>query len=126
MLPNILALVDEWKDRVDFTCVYIQEAHASDEWPIGKKCAVLQATSIDMRISMAQTLQREMDIGMRLVVDSMELSSGNANFETAYASWPFRFWCVVQGVVTFKAMPREATYHLADLGAHLSDMMSTK
>eukprot|EP00035_Acanthoeca_spectabilis_P033327 m.23062 g.23062 ORF g.23062 m.23062 type:complete len:76 (+) comp5899_c0_seq1:739-966(+) len=67
-----------------------------------------------MRLAMAKKMEAEMDIAMPLVVDAVP-----NQFEAAYASWPFRFWCVVNGVVSFKAMPREATYHISDLVDHL-------
>mmetsp|Transcript_30523 Transcript_30523/g.91508 ORF Transcript_30523/g.91508 Transcript_30523/m.91508 type:complete len:137 (-) Transcript_30523:248-658(-) len=118
MLPEIRAVVAAWRDQVDFGCVYIQEAHACDEWPIGKADKIPQATTLEMRLKMARRLAAETDLAMPLFVDGI-----NNAFETAFASWPFRFWCLVDGKVSFKAMPREANYHVADLVAHLEALL---
>ena len=34
MWNDILTLINKWKHHVDFVIMYIQEAHAPDEWPI--------------------------------------------------------------------------------------------
>ena len=40
----------EYGDRVDFLLVYVMEAHASDEWPLGKKRSpIRQHQSIEER-----------------------------------------------------------------------------
>jgi hypothetical protein len=44
------------------------------------------------------------------VVDSIE-----NKFESAYASWPFRFWILTPSRVLFKAMPKGDRYDLNDL-----------
>ena len=34
--------MDMYQDRVDMLTVYIEEAHASDEWPIGSRICYVQ------------------------------------------------------------------------------------
>jgi len=47
-------LFKEFKDTADFLMVYIKEAHAIDEWPLGNHCVVKQHKSLEERINIAK------------------------------------------------------------------------
>ena len=85
---------------VDFLCVYIAEAHASDTWPLG--CAVSVATKAKVAEERAQTavrvLKRERGLQMPLAMDGM----GDL-FMQRYACWPERFFVLHQGRVAYIA-----------------------
>ena len=87
-------------DLVDFLCVYIAEAHASDTWPLG--CAVSVAKKAKVEEERAQTavrvLKRERGLQMPLAMDGM----GDL-FMQRYACWPERFFVLYQGRVAYIA-----------------------
>jgi len=98
---------------VKFLTVYIEEAHAQDEWPIGKTISVCkQAKTIEQRSEMAKTLERklcEIQNGgqevMEIVLDTM-----NNDFEKQFAAWPFRFYAIQDNRVVFKPQPKLDPY----------------
>ena len=143
-MPEVNDLVAGWAGAADFVAVYIEEAHAIDEWPIAQlDIALRQHRSMGERVEAARSFVADFKVHPRLpfVADGM----GNA-FNAAYASWPFRFWVLDgfeeqgpgqgqgqgqgqglgQGVeqhpprVVFKAMPRNSSYYLKDLEAFLT------
>ena len=90
-----------------FLVVYIAEAHASDEWPVGALTSVTtQPTHLQHRINLAQKvksklLHDEVDV----VCDAMD-----NGFQQTMAAWPIRAYVVdppQSGTVTlrWKAQP---------------------
>lgn len=113
-------MVRQWRGQVSFAAVYIQEAHAKDEWPISESPRDFnQHQTIDDRLAAARTLVSDFYVAPEVAwyVDTM------ANeFNKAYASWPFRFWVLCPGsphTIQFKPMPKEAMYDLDELRSHL-------
>ena len=52
---------------------------------------------------------------------TVALDSLPANaFDAAFASWPFRFWVVHDGLVALKPMPVGASYDIGELGRYLA------
>lgn len=49
-------LFEQYRDRVDFLAIYIVEAHAKDEWPLGHKRSC---------IPQHKTLQDRIEAGMK-------------------------------------------------------------
>ena len=55
MHGGLRALFDEYSARVQFACVYVMEAHASDTWPLGiSRSTVKQHRTLDERIAAAR------------------------------------------------------------------------
>ena len=133
-VQDIVRLAREFDSRADFLMVYIAEAHAADEWPVGNRtmtarfrlgrtcrlanlrCTTAirynQPTVLSQRISIAQDFVNEFGLSdeIQLVVD--DLRSGEHDcaqhdnpVDKAYAMWPTRFYVVQSGVVAFKAEP---------------------
>ena len=118
--------------------VYIAEAHAQDEWPVGRMvscCARPQ--SLSERVRLLQRLgsgkgQGHGGIGAgvgaclrRWPPGSVLVDTMDDGFATQYAAWPTRFY-VLAGErgderVAFKAQPHESDcgYHLGDLADYL-------
>jgi len=88
--------------------VYIAEAHALDEWPMGdgfegSSCkAIMQAKTTKDRLTAARLLVEELKYEVPLVLDSMD-----DQFEKAYAAWPLRFYIIKGGEIVYKAMPTD-------------------
>jgi len=65
------------------------EAHAQDEWPLGKKVCVTQHKSLEERIQVAKNFQKDFQFELPILVDKMD-----NNFDQKYASWPERFYII--------------------------------
>ena len=116
-------------DKADVRIVYIAEAHASSEWPIGDKVKVdRQAATVEERTALAQRAARELDLedDFDFLVDPPELDDA---FSTTYGAWPIRFFVFdrKEGTLLFLGQPKDCKYDmeapfntvLAALGAAL-------
>lgn len=94
-----------WKDRVNFFCVYIQEAHPEDGWQVPHNLdddvVFYQPKSIQERAEIAQTCMLKLDLAMPTLLDDMDNST-----DTAYAALPERLYVIDRlGKVTFQCGP---------------------
>jgi len=119
-LPEIHRLSITYKNQYRFIGVYIQEAHASDEWPIQEAPqSFRQHQSTQERLEACRIFVRDYAPFLRDVeffVDKID-----NEFESAYASWPFRFWVLNSTQILFKAMPKQAAYDLRELEQFLKE-----
>lgn len=122
-MPNIMHLYARYSRSCNFICVYIAEAHAKDEWPIsssrgsatGSPVHVAQHRTIDDRLEAARAFVRDYNLTQfPMVVDPIDNP-----FDTVFAAWPLRFYVVRDGILEFKAQPKDATYSFAHLEDHL-------
>jgi len=94
--------------NVKLVMVYIEEAHAKDEWAVGEKVSVCnQAKVIEDREQMAKELERKCGLkneeGISVLLDTM-----SNEFSKEYGGWPFRFYGMGRGnVVKFIAEPNK-------------------
>lgn len=65
------------------------EAHACDEWPLGKAVTIAQHKTLEERIAAAKKFKEEMSLEISLAVDLMD-----NNFNSAYSSWPERAYII--------------------------------
>jgi len=72
---------------VNFLFVYISEAHANDEWPLGTSLCVNVHKTIEDRLRAASLLVKEYGIQLPVLVDTME-----NEFDNQYAVWPERYF----------------------------------
>ena len=125
-MQDIKKLASDCASVADFLLVYVAEAHAADEWPVGNPIQYNQPKTIDERLAIAREFVAKyeiMDAGIPLVVDDLAggTSQNRDPFEdnpvdTAYAIWPTRWYVVQGGVVRFKAQPDSAhEYRLESL-----------
>ncbi len=94
----------EYKARVDFFCVYIQEAHPIDGQQSVKNLdeAVLfeQPRSIEQREALAQVCMLRLDLKMPTLLDNME-----NEVDRLYAALPDRLYLLDEnGVVLFRSV----------------------
>ncbi|CAF1381909.1 unnamed protein product [Rotaria sordida] len=91
---------------IRFLAIYIAEAHAYDQWPVGKTIScVQQPTSLNQRLENARQFKKNFNFEMPMLVDDM-----NNNFHATYGSWPFRFYVFYEGKLIFKAEPQEDNF----------------
>jgi len=101
--------------------VYIQEAHATDEWPVGDGYGGLkgfkQPKTLEQRIAVAKEFVGDFTYGVPMVVDTM-----SNQFDNAFASWPVRYYILHKGRIYYKAQPNaeEYTYSVEELRAALA------
>ena len=97
--------------------MYIQEAHAVDEWRMGQPLDIEQHKSIEDRHRAMLMTKRELNLKLPIFVDAVTHGCGRPehynrcsrpNFERLYAAWPLRM-CVLDsnGVVLHKGVATE-------------------
>lgn len=87
--------------------IYIAEAHAKDQWPVGKTISCVdQPTTIEQRLDNARQCQEKFCFDIPMLVDSMENT-----FHLTYGAWPFRFYIIHQGQLIVKAEPNTELFH---------------
>lgn len=72
---------------IKFLTVYIVEAHAIDEWPVGDPLKVTQPRTISERCGVARAFVDEYKLRPPMIVDQID-----NNFSEQYAAWPVRFY----------------------------------
>jgi len=86
---------------VHFLTVYIVEAHAVDEWPVGDPLKITQPICTIERCGVARAFVRDYKFQVPMVVDTIE-----NEFSERFAAWPIRFYVVEEGRrLAFKAQP---------------------
>jgi len=96
----------DFQGRASFLAVYITEAHARDEWPVGQNVSFCnQPKTLDQRLSLANRLTTELDCPAHVVVDKMD-----DEFMKTFAAWPFRYYIVHKGKIALKAQPAVSSY----------------
>ncbi len=125
-----------WGYYADFACIYIQEAHAVDEWPINQlDTGLAQHACLEARRAAAQAFLQHLRLQSRELAMPVWVDDMSNAFNACFASWPFRFWVLArqrpvhEGVcssdggaevrVAFKAMPHSCVYELDDVDGFL-------
>jgi len=99
-------MYNQYKDRAGFLLVYITEAHANDEWPVGKTVSFCsQPRTIEERCGLARKYKEMNGLTMEVGVDLM-----SNEFESVFAAWPLRFYVVKEGKLVWKAQPNVKYY----------------
>jgi len=110
-------MYEQYGQEVDFLTVYIVEAHAVDEWPVGERVEIRQPISIDERCRVAEEFRRVQNHKAHIVVDSMDNC-----FHNTFSAWPVRFYIIKDGVMAFVAHPTPCyEYEIS----HVFDWLST-
>lgn len=107
-MPAFHSLQEEFEGRAKFLSVYVQEAHAQNEWPISSSranggrgvVAIDQPQSLKERCAVATRFCDDFHFKLPMMVDSM-----HNDFDRAYAPWPIRMYVLHRGKVTFIAHP---------------------
>jgi len=89
--------------------IYIAEAHAQDQWPLGRHVVVNQHKTLAERISIASTYAKKYNYEIPLVVDS--LANG---FMNTYFAHPERFYIIKDGKLVLKATPTDEGWYIFD------------
>lgn len=93
-------LLSKYSRTVNFLVIYIVEAHAVDEWPVGDPLKILQPKSTAERVGVAAKFKKDYGLLLPMLVDTISNS-----FEQTYSAWPIRFYVAQQKKIIFKAYP---------------------
>ncbi len=93
----------QFKDRVRFYCVYIQEAHAIEHWQvlgnIWEDIAVAQPDTADQRAEVAATCALRLGLEMPMLLDDMD-----NQVDLKYAAMPERLFVIdAAGIVAYRS-----------------------
>jgi len=126
VVSRLKDLYRKYRHRAQFLSVYISEAHALDEWPVGNgydgRKAFYQHKSLEARIDAARQFVEDYRFPVPMVVDRMD-----NQFDNTFASWPVRFYILHGGKVYYKAMPKldEYTYSFDELEERFHHLLTT-
>lgn len=98
-------MYEKYRDRIEFLCVYIQEAHPSDGWrvPINEAQGVVfaQPKSEKERVGVAGACMLDLKLNLPMVLDEM-----SNDVDSAYAALPERLYLIdAEGRVCFRSGP---------------------
>jgi type I thyroxine 5'-deiodinase len=116
-------MFDTFKNNCQFIFIYINEAHAMDEWPIRTKneLCIKQHQTLQDRYLLAKSLTNTYQFALPIYVDTMENI-----FQNTYAAWPLIAFIVQDGKIDFMLEPRSPGYYsFKDLYAELIQRFSS-
>lgn len=117
-------IAQRFEKAASFVFVYIAEAHACDEWPINQlDNEIPRHQTIGDRRAAAESFVHAFPLhqAFEVVLDTMEDA-----FNREFASWPFRFWIILDGRVALKPLPQAAAYDVNELGRWLETYVSAR
>ena len=101
-MARLEELREQWSPKLEFTFVYIKEAHPDDEWQMSinedQHVVFDQPTTFVERMELAETFVEKMDVRTRTLVDDI---TNKAN--ACYAAWPERIYVIdANGTIVYK------------------------
>lgn len=95
------SIYDRYKDRVEFLCIYVREAHPDDGWRVPENIEAgihfKEPTTDAERTDVAHVCQLQLDLRMPMLIDGIDNEA-----EESYKSMPMRLYLVDQdGLVAY-------------------------
>lgn len=92
--------------------IYITEAHATDVWNIGESAGFLIEShkNVEDRLICMDKLKKAFGLTMPIYCDNM-----NNDFETEYASWPFRYYVIKNGRFLMIFEPSDDQFDVSEM-----------
>ena len=123
-MPALNRLYREYRDRVAFYVVYVQEAHPIDAWQmdVNVEDGVLVASTKtdDERFDAAGLCVTKLGIELPAVVDEVD-----DRVERAYTGWPDRLYVVgADGRVVYKSAAGPFGFRTSEVEASLKGLVS--
>ena len=124
-MPELNALYRQYKDRVQFYVVYIQEAHPIDAWQLEanvKEDVLVPITrTAEARNQAADVCVAKLGIELPAVVDGPD-----DRVERAYTGWPDRLYVVDRGgAIAYKSAAGPFGFKPADLEAAIKRILAS-
>lgn len=124
-MPALNRLYRDFRDRVEFYVVYIEEAHPIDAWQVSANLEddVLVATTrtTDERYTAAGLCVTKLGIELPALIDDSD-----NRVERAYTAWPDRLYVIDRdGVIAHKSAAGPFGFKPADVEATLKRILAT-
>jgi hypothetical protein len=112
-------MYEQYKDKIAFYIVYIQEAHSSDLWQmesnVKQNVVFANPRSLEERESVAGSCVRNLHIEIPALIDAIRNST-----ETDYTGWPDRLYVIDRdGRVVYKSHPGPFGFHPEEMEPYL-------
>ena len=112
---------EEWSPAVEFSYIYIKEAHPDDEWQAPKNVTneliFNQPKTMVDRMDLAKEFVEAMDVKTRTLVDDIA-NTANA----CYAGWPERIYVIDKGgIIAYKGGMGPFNFDTDELEEFLAD-----
>jgi hypothetical protein len=112
-------MYEQYKDKIAFYIVYIQEAHSSDLWQmesnVTQKVVFANPRSLEERESVAGSCVRNLHIEIPALIDTI-----NNSTDTDYTGWPDRLYLIDRdGRVAYKSHPGPFGFHPEEMEPYL-------
>jgi len=117
-VPVLHQFQQAFNKRAEIVTVYITEAHAKDEWPVGESISICnQPKSMEERLAIANTFVKKHEFKVPMLVDTM-----SNTFQKVFAAWPIRFYIIQRGKIVYKAQPnlKDYTYDIDEVETWLN------
>ena len=113
----------QFQDRVDFYCVYIQEAHPDDGWQVRPNLddsIILNAPgTLDERAAIAEVCMLRLNMAMPMLLDDMTDQA-----DRLYDALPERLYLLDEkGIVRFKTVAGSHGFKPEDWARAIADMV---
>lgn len=112
---------ERYKDKIDFLFIYILEAHASDEWPLGNHVEIEQHKTLEERVKAAKTFVERYSFTYPVVVDSIK-----NDFNENYSVWPERWFILHKGEIKHVSYPTDRGHSREDMEHALKQWSNQK
>ena len=118
-----------YKDRIDFFCAYIKEAHPEDsdggyrsEQNTKLGIVIDQPTNIDERAEAAEVCVLALNLEMPMLLDDM-----TNQIETAYRAWPDRLFVLnAEGRITYRSAQGPQGFYPEDWEAAIQGLIGAE
>lgn len=125
-MPALNKLFREYRDRVAFYVVYIQEAHPIDAWQtdsnIEDDVLVASTQTLDERANVAGICVRNLGIELPALIDEPD-----DRVERAYTGWPDRLYVIdAEGRVAHKSAPGPFGFKPAEVAETLRRLVPSR
>jgi len=114
-------LFQQYGKKAVIVAVYIAEAHARDEWPVGDTISCCnQPKTTSERVEIARSfVSLPSSSKVPMLIDNAETNE----FHLKMGAWPFRFYVFKQNKLVLKAQPNplNGSYRVEDLEEWLKE-----
>lgn len=131
-----MALARRAAASATFALFYVEEAHATDEWPIRSSKAAApgrsgipveyaQAKSLSDRLAAASDLVAHFGLAaapIAVYADALDDPPLRNPFQHVYAAWPIRWYIFLGGRVMRIGEPDDGRFDLGYIGAALGEL----
>ena len=125
-MPALNALYREYRDRVAFYVVYIQEAHPIDGWQLDDNVEddvlVSSTASDEERVQVAGVCMTKLGVELPAIVDEAD-----DRVEQAYTGWPDRLYVVdIDGKIAYKSAAGPFGFKPSEVEAALKRLLEIR